>query len=697
MHMQRSTFQLPSSLDEALDRAVQLVATYAPLIIFDRQLRVPSSAEVRLFFDVCRHEFVEGDAIGRARADSSAFPGIPTDVLDTSARALHEQFNGDLVSYVQHVQDKASVHRFNPSRCRDVFSDDIEFETLLELSESGAFIPIPPDFVYQTSPEPLRKLYHKLGNTVPKAALKLYDEGKALLFRCDDVAPVTKLQQNNAHWCAKAFCDPGRFLFDCANIASGDSINSPWSFDWSQNKYGVLEHPSITGIVSEWVAFADAHHRPLSDLRIWKDDIKGAFGQFNFAPMSCHLLAVMVAQGILLIYIAGMFGYHACPLIFGVFTRSLRRVILTLILGCLAIYVDDLCGCSFVESAVRDQQIAQSVIVRAFGPGSVAVDKSCPPSLVGDIIGWHIDLVKETIRPNDRAIRKLMFAFFMVDLSAKAWPLRQCQMLASLAQRYSLALGVMKCFVAPLHHLSENVNVCTSSPFMLRNVSSAARFAVEMWRVATICLYVDAQSLALPLRALIRSKRYSRPDFFVRSDAGPLKAGFAIYDAAGNMLFYSSHAWPFARIDTVQNVKEFLAFLVSLLALLSWLPLASRSALVHWTGDNSAALSWVREHRCKSRFCQLAFTVYSVLCLHSQLTVVDVEHCPGFLMGGIDALSRDLPHSFDPSLARQSTALPVVNQILLTCDPVLVLEATLLSHHVALQRVLSIVSEFSSI
>ena len=53
---------------------------------------------------------------------------------------------------------------------------------------------------------------------------------------------------------------------------------------------------------------------------------------------------------------------------------------------------------------------------------------------------------------------KVLFAFFTVDLQAEKWSLRQCQMLASLAERYSLALCGMKNFVQPLH------NLCRTSP-----------------------------------------------------------------------------------------------------------------------------------------------------------------------------------------------------------------------------------------
>ena len=107
-----------------------------------------------------------------------------------------------------------------------------------------------------------------------------------------------------------------------------------------------LSHPTILSILRSAIDLADSLRCPLSDLRLWKDDIKGAFGQFNFDPTVCYLLATQVAKGIVMIYIAGMFGYHACPLIFGVFSRAITRALAVLCCGLVYVYVDDLIGFS---------------------------------------------------------------------------------------------------------------------------------------------------------------------------------------------------------------------------------------------------------------------------------------------------------------------------------------------------------------
>lgn len=692
--MQRQVFSIPGKVGDALTKAIVQAGIYVPLFLPSTLALLPSLVDVSAFFGRCQSEFVRGKAESIAREASLSFKGIPASILTDAADTLINKFNGSLPDMVRDAQDSQQEDRFNEARCKHVFSCDPEFDTLLMLATSGASVPIEDDFVLQTAPEPLRNLHLRLGGCIPQHALKLWESGKALLFRIADLPKELLIHYNNSHWTSKPDADEGRYLFDCANIKNGSSINSEYAFEQAEEVYLPLSHPTILSILKSAVELANSLACPLSELRLWKDDIKGAFGQFNFDPISCFLLATQVAAGVVMIYIAGCFGYHACPLIFGVFSRSISRALAVLCSGVVYIYVDDLIGFSHVSTADSDQKSAQKLIIDIFGPKSLA-DKSLAPCLCGEVLGWTVDLVKEVIRPNDKAIRKLMFAFFIVDLDASHWPLQQCQMLASLAERYSLALCGMKNFVQALHNMStypKNDNTpCAFQRRRPMRVTSAARFAVEMWRMVAVCLFINPLCFAVSIRALVRDK--SGADLFFISDAGPDKAGFAVYNAKGILLFYSAYSWPFKRDDNYQNAKEFLAFLLTLLSAV--LRLDIRDCCIHWTGDNSSALSWVKDERCRSAFAQLSFIIYSFLSLRRNIHTVEVKHRPGYLMGAIDALSRSKKHGLDPSKFVSFADFEVFVEVALLSDPVLLKEERVEAHHTALQKALKVVNKLA--
>jgi hypothetical protein len=107
----------------------------------------------------CQKEFVRGKAEAAAFEAAKSFQGIPEAVLVDSLNVLVNQFGGSLSHMIRETQHTKSPMRFNEARCRDVFSDDPEFPTLLALATVGATVPIQDGFVVQDTPEPLRKLH----------------------------------------------------------------------------------------------------------------------------------------------------------------------------------------------------------------------------------------------------------------------------------------------------------------------------------------------------------------------------------------------------------------------------------------------------------------------------------------------------------------------------------------------------------
>ena len=81
-----------------------------------------------------------------------------------------------------------------------------------------------------------------------------------------------------------------RFLMDCSNSETGHVLNTPDVKEKVIERYGLLCHPTIQNIVTEWYEYADSHKVVLSDCRMFKDDFSGAFTQMNVNPDSAYLL-----------------------------------------------------------------------------------------------------------------------------------------------------------------------------------------------------------------------------------------------------------------------------------------------------------------------------------------------------------------------------------------------------------------------
>lgn len=391
----------------------------------------------------------------------------------------------------------------------------------------------------------------------------------------------SKLNFNPLHWTPKPGPPPepaGRLLGDLSNRETGPSINCPESKEMVENIYGVMSYPTIEEIVSAWLDYAKCHSYLLKDCRIWKEDIRSAFGQFDFDPQETYKLAFQFAEGLIMIMMIGFFGWTGAPLVFANFSRALIEVLRAdiTVTGVVHIFCDDFMGFSHHMTARNDQLRARALVEGVFGDGAAALEKAVDPCLKADIIGWSIDLTTETIRPSDKGIRKLMFTFFMVDATATHWPLTVCQLLSSLAQRYSVALLGMRPFVSAFYEMCGG-----SVGINMRRVTPKARFAVEIWRVTAIRLYLDREAMAIPLTMMIASIEGLTVRTFI-TDAMHLGLGFGSLNVVNEVEFYSSYEFQYSVVDSkYQNHREFLGLITAILFLISNKQLPSEGVVLH--------------------------------------------------------------------------------------------------------------------
>ena len=694
LNVNKCTATSKENISDVIERAVGLVMGIGTLIGGPTLAKERTSSlalfAVQEYFNTCKKEFVRGGAEEMARVDAEDFV-FPSEDLCRDGVTLQEL--GTIERVVRERQLSSRVTRFNIDRYQ-LLADTSDASVLRELASSGASIPVAADFVINPVPERPRKLQLRLGKCYSKHAYKLWKSGGALVFREQDI-PVEerrKLNINPLHWCAKLFCAAGRWLGDLSNREEGTSINCPESKQMAIDLFGDMSYPLIEEIITAWLLYAMENNCDLSDMRIWKEDIRSAFAPFNIKPEDTYKLAFSFAEGLILIMIWGFFGWTGAPMVFANFSRAMLEVLTKTALGVLFLFCDDFIGCGHYSVVERDQSAARDLINGVFGDDKVALEKSVPPSTEAEVLGWWVDMVRATIRPSDKGIRKLMFVFFSIDSTASHWPLQMCQMLASLAQRYSQALMGMRPFVQAFHEMCGG-QVTASNKW--RKVSGRARFAVEMWRVCALCLFLDKENMAVSLRVMVASPLgFDSLDLI--TDASYLGSGVLILNESRMLAEcqFASYLYKFTqnRVEAdkpkYQNHREFGGLVVGIVLLVLLNKIPEQGAVIHWVNDNTAALEWARKNMCKGKSSQILFMFYSALLIKYKLHVVQVEHTAGLsvLMKPVDALSRGLETpELSSDLNFNLSGLTALDELMILCNPTL--EHSLESYHVAFTEV----------
>ena len=649
-------------------------------------------AALREYYNRCSIEFSKGNSVDEARRDAEGFD-IPVEVLDLEKAALDQC--GSLENLIIQRQLRRAEEGFNLMRCETTFADSLELDRLRSLALNGASVPTSANFVNSPLPPKPRTLERRLGMCYLKHVFRLQAENKVILLRYEDVPEWLRALFHliPPHWTVKPGSDAGRFLADSTNVGDGVcSVNTPTELDRAYELYGELHNPTFPQIINMLFDYIDRHSYSLEEVRYFKNDVKGAFNHWNFAPKDC-LLFTMLIGGIFVINFVGLFGWQAAPAVWQVFARAFQETIQKRIHGVVSWYVDDSMGFSHYSHAHRDQAVVEEVVTSALGAKGLDPAKTHEPSTSGEVIGWYVCLVQGTFRPKDRAIRKLMYVFFSVDLSATYIGLEHAQRLASLAERYSLGVSSVRPFTAPLHHM------CGKS----RRLTSFAKMSILVWRIVAILLFVDCDCLSVPLSRLrITPATLLNPpvDFMLMSDA-QASLGVSIRDGQGVLLLHTSYLLPFKKsklYTSYQNAREYLGFLLGML-LLSRLCGKTRGVRISWTNDNTTALSWVRglgvSEVCKGRFAQSASLLVTLLSLRLGFQLASTTYVKSADMGDHDRASRGLSVSWDEKLFVPTTGVTVLDDLFRLCDPILV-DSNIEDHIVVMSSITTCIDTFLS-
>ena len=677
---------IPGSCVRSISETVhEVLESYANLLnVSSSELRLQ---EVDLIecFTTLMDEFSTHGFHERVLADARDFV-IPAEMHTRDLNAYCE-YNSMLASLAAARRAERAADRFNPTRCAAIFSGAPEYDRLMSLASDGVIIDIPSELEFPSVPGPPRKLQVKLQQVYSKHVYKVWCKMDGIVLPMGNLSEVdiASIKYNDAHLTHK----PGgsRFLMDCSNSESGQVLNTPEVKERVIERYGPVVLCTFRSIVESWYVYVHKHNVHLRDCRLFKEDFQGAFAQLDISPECVRFLAIAVGHGLVLVYIAGLFGWLGFPMAYGVLSRAFEWLLRRDLDIPLSLYVDDIIALSLLERAASDQLYIENICELGMGSKAMNYEKRVTPCLSGDVLGWAVCLETETFRPCDKGIRKLMFGFWVVA-SGTSFPLVVYQMLASLSDFYSLGVPGMKPFSQALHGMSKQFGGGPKARYYKKAPTSAARMSIEIWRVAALLLLQRNKHVCCPLYALVSSVLQETHTVVV-TDASPWGLGIGLYTPTGGLIRFMSYKFLFPESNH-QNAREYFGYLVAFFFLEWTFPNDTYHRDVVWVGDNESALSWAGNNKCSSPGAHYAFLVVTWLQMVSRFSFKKITHQPGIVMGDIDKLSRGLHHFMDveKEFVLSESQLMRMNNLFCLLDPSLTRNID--DHHSAFMLVVTI-------
>jgi hypothetical protein len=349
-------------------------------------------------------------------------------------------------------------------------------------------------------------------------------------------------------------------------------------------------------------------------------------------------MGFMLDNDTLMLMLTCGFGVGVTPMIWSEVgdamnrTANLRTLIKTFT------YVDDFLGGGKEDHVRQAAAVVHEIIIGVLGPTGLSEKKNVHAQ-VADILGILVDCTKGTLRPKDKAIEKLFFVAFSVDLE-KRLPLSYWQCIQSLANLYSTVMHGMRPFVAALTSMTKRTHA--SRPM---HATAGARFAMEMWRAVLAVAIRDPDSVAIPIEQYIGATT-SRP-FVIVSDASPTGMCAALYHpVTGALNAWAEYKFPYGRDVRAQyqGNREYLGHLFSLIVLIAHTPGHTTTREYMWINDNVGALQWAATQKCSSMASYYANLAVTQLHITARLRMAPPVHKPGIQMGDIDTKSRLAAH-----------------------------------------------------
>jgi len=506
-----------------------------------------------------------------------------------------------------------------PEADREAFVKDV---LLLRGLVEGVQVPVPEGFEPSGEVPKFRKKYILAEKAVTALLHEFYVKGLCLLVDLESAKRIGAIHLGNFFsWALKSGKKCGR---QCGDTKS---FNTKGCKLRCEERWGRIVFPTILDFVELILDMADKYG--WDGFELWKHDLANAHTLLFFHPACVRLLAFPLIGGLVMLYLAGIFGWCGMSIAFQVVSRVLCSILRArLVLAVLLIYADDVLGAS--PCALVDQHLDQVEEVSKGLLGSKAINKDKRQSTkdqgntgrVLTALGWDISLKGQTIAPAQKTLLKAFGYFFSFDLSAGFATVKEFQTLASFAQLFSLVFPELRIVMGDLYEPLRGRVFAHGSIRVAIPASTAT--AIRIWR-ATLILYFAPRGFTRPLESLrVRPASWTL-EFDGSLEGCGVRMGRLRDDGELALEWSASIAVPFdiRGRPEFQNTMELMSVAVGLLLAVRR---GVRDSCFALDGDSVTALTWATEGKYRVGPSRATVVVIIEACRRYGLSIARESH-----------------------------------------------------------------------
>jgi hypothetical protein len=548
----------------------------------------------------------------------------------------------DLQRLVEERKAKMAKDRLSAERVERLSPDNPEREHLLKLVE-GMPVLVAKDFKPNGDNWPRRrKDYEEVHCAVDKCFMEAFaDQGLAIVLseatvreRFDDT-----IHMSVAGWAEKYGKLAGRPITDCTSgEGEGRSVlNTKEAKELCDEIWGEIIHPTLTDLVQMVLEMQDQpEHVGGKGLMLWATDVASAYTKLFFRSEDVKWMAVSLVSGLVVFFIAGIFGWTGTPAAFAVVTRALEFEMKRRLPGRAKMYVDDTMGCCAQDDVATSVEGVRAFTCDLLGPDALSDEKTRHAREM-DMIGWHLNLDTQRVTIARKNVLRAIYGFFLVgDNKDGRVPVRTLERLASWGSRYGEICVGMKPYVNVLYAAYKGCNRKGNV-----EITPQVRQICRLFQVLLVLSAVDELEFSRPFHTFAKAMRL--PTVVIECDASLTGGGGMIMirnedgtETVVGCFTVDLTSLGFGTDSSFQNVAEFIVAVVAIRA-------AKRMGMsvtrVHLRLDSKTALSW-SQRKFRGVQVSAAACVYCFMLAAYGIEWVSDEHLKGTLNTRADKLSR---------------------------------------------------------